>query len=295
MYLWRRTADPRWLSACEGILQTHGQGLAIIARPGHKRLQLEIACRSQADSRKLVKEFGGKAQKLSRDWLKRFAGQSEAKSLKVGKRLVVTRSGGFKTAGASWKSPFLVIPASAAFGTGEHATTAMSLRFLEQVTRGLKRGWSLVDLGTGSGILALAASHFGAGSVIAIDADPLAISTAKANARLNKTDNVDFRVGDVRNFRPSRKIHIVTANLFSELLIEILPKVKRADWSILSGVLRAQEQDFIRALRRNRIDIVEVRHRGKWIAVLARVQRICRALEPRQAQIRGLTQCTPDS
>jgi len=270
MYLWRRTADPRWLSACEGILQTHGRGLAIIARPGHKRLQLEIACRSQADSRKLVKEFGGKAQKLSRDWLKRFAGQSEAKPLKIGKRLVVTRSGGFKAAGAIWKSPVLIIPASAAFGTGEHPTTAMSLRFLEQITRGLKPGWSLADLGTGSGILALAAKRFGAKRVVAIDVDPTAISTAKTNAEVNNIDTVAFQLGDLRRWIPAGRIDIVTANLFSELLIEILPKVKRADWLILSGVLRAQEKDFIRALRRNRIDIVEVRHRGKWIAVLAR-------------------------
>ncbi|HZA38361.1 MAG TPA: 50S ribosomal protein L11 methyltransferase, partial [Candidatus Baltobacteraceae bacterium] len=133
-----------------------------------------------------------------------------------------------------------------------------------------KRGWSLVDLGTGSGILALAASLFGAGSVIAIDADPLAISTAKANARLNKIDNIHFQLGDLRQWKPAGTIDIVTANLFSELLIEILPKLKRGNWLILSGVLRAQGQDFIRALRRNRIDIVEVRYRGKWIAVLAR-------------------------
>jgi len=146
----------------------------------------------------------------------------------------------------------------------------MSLRFLEQITRGLKPGWSLADLGTGSGILALAAKRFGAKRVVAIDVDPTAISTAKTNAEVNNIDTVAFQLGDLRRWIPAGRIDIVTANLFSELLIEILPKVKRADWLILSGVLRAQEKDFIRALRRNRIDIVEVRHRGKWIAVLAR-------------------------
>src|SRR5207244_8027136 len=84
------------------------------------------------------------------------------------------------------KTPLLVIPASAAFGTGEHATTAMSLRLLERVTRKWKDGWSLGDLGTGSGILALAAKRFGAGRVVGIDIDPTAISMAESNARLNK-------------------------------------------------------------------------------------------------------------
>lgn len=144
----------------------------------------------------------------------------------------------------------------------------MSLRLLETLTRKVKPK-VVVDLGTGSGILALAATCFGASHVLAIDVDPTAISTAKANARLNKIDSVDFRIGDIRLWKFSRTIDIVTANLFSELLIEILPKLRRASWLILSGILREQEKNFIRALRRNTIDIAEVRRRGKWIAILA--------------------------
>src|SRR5213079_2251151 len=103
----------------------------------------------------------------------------------------------------------LIIPAGVAFGTGEHATTAMSLRLLEKLTRRWKPGWSIVDLGTGSGILALAGKRFGANRVIGIDNDPTAIATAKENARLNKIDNVDFRVTDVRRWKPPPKIDIV--------------------------------------------------------------------------------------
>ena len=128
----------------------------------------------------------------------------------------------------------------------------------------------LVDVGTGSGILALAASRFGVKRIIGIDVDPIAISTAKQNARLNRIYNVDFRTADVRRWKFPRRIDIVTANLFGELLIEILPKLKRSRWLILSGVLRVQEKKFVRALRRNKIQIVEVRRRGKWIALLAR-------------------------
>jgi ribosomal protein L11 methyltransferase len=163
----------------------------------------------------------------------------------------------------------LIVPAGAAFGTGDHATTAMSLRLLEEVTR-RKKPQFVVDLGTGSGILALAASRFGAKRVVAVDIDPIAIATAEGNARLNKIENVDFQLGDVRRWNSARRIDIVTANLFSELLIEILPKLKRSSFLILSGVLRTQEKEFVRAVLRHKIELVEVRRRGKWIAVLAK-------------------------
>jgi ribosomal protein L11 methyltransferase len=169
----------------------------------------------------------------------------------------------------TWRVPLLIIPASVAFGTGEHATTAMSLRFLEQLTRNWNNGWSLADLGTGSGILALAAKRFGAGRVTGIDNDPKAISIAKANAQLNKIEKVDFRLADLRKWKPTDTRDVVAANLYSELLIAILPKLKRGSWLILSGVLRRQEDKLLRILRRNNIEIVNVKRRGKWIAVLA--------------------------
>lgn len=274
MYLWRKIAGPRWLSTRENILQARSGGrLAIISRPGRKRRQLEVACTSRNDSRRLVEEFGGRTEKLPRNWLKRFACLHRSKPLKVGKRLVIAGEIDFQTPKAFVlkKRRLLVIPASAAFGTGEHATTAMSLRLLERLTREWKNRWSLADLGTGSGILALAAKRFGAGRVVGIDADPKAISVAKVNARLNKIDNIDFKLADLRNWKSWAGRDTVAANLYSELLIEILPKLKRSNWLILSGVLRIHENKFFHALRRNKIEVVKVNRRGKWIAVLAKV------------------------
>src|SRR6266567_3962368 len=273
MYLWRRLAALRWLIANEELLRSSVRDrLAVIERPGWKRALLEVACQSRKQARDLVKEFHGRIERLPRDWLERL-GKEKCKPLRIGKRLVIphqARSGGFQTAGAIRKSPFLVIPADAAFGTGEHATTAMSLRLLEQLTREWKNGWSLADLGTGSGILALAARRFGARRALAIDADPLAISIAKTNARRNGIGGIDFQLGDLRHWKPPRDIEVVTANLFCELLISILPKFKRSGWLILSGLLRTQENELLRVLRRNNIGIVKVRRRGKWIAVSAK-------------------------
>ena len=107
--------------------------------------------------------------------------------------------------------------------------------------------------------------------MVGIDVDPKAISVAKANARLNKIDNVDFKLGDLRKRKFWAGSDVVAANLYSELLIEILPNLKRSNWLILSGVLRIHENKFFHALRRNEIEILKVNRRGKWIAVLAKV------------------------
>lgn len=273
MHLWRKLAEPRWLSAHENILQARSRGrLVMISRPGRKRLQLEIACTSRNLSRELIEEFGGRTEKWPRDWLKRFADLHKSKPLKIGKRLLIAnaRESLVSRQSRHQRRSNILIPASAAFGTGEHVTTAMSLRLLERLTRKWEKGWSLADLGTGSGILALAAKRLCAGRVIGIDIDPKAISIARANARLNKIDNVGFHLGDLRKCKSAGSTDIVAANLCSELLIEILPKLKRANWLILSGVLRTQEKELLRVLQKNSVRIVKVNRRGKWIAVLAK-------------------------
>jgi ribosomal protein L11 methyltransferase len=278
MYLWRRWASQKWWSENETKLRTvAGDDLAVIEKTGRKRLQLEAASSSRGRLQNLKKKFGGRIKKLPPDWLERFT-RRKTRPIKVGNMR-------------------LIIPAGAAFGTGEHATTAMSLRLLEKVFRNatgdrsidllasplanprgpsrLRRSTpvgSVVDLGTGSGILALAAKRLGARRVIGIDNDPTAISTAKQNAWSNRINAVRFQLGDVRHWKSRGKVDVVTANLFSELLIEILPKLRAARWLILSGILREQEHGVTRALKRNKIDKLRVQRRGKWVAILAAVR-----------------------
>src|SRR5437016_1187027 len=133
MYLWRRQASQKWWSNHQDELRAAaGKGLAIIEQAGRKRLDLEVTCRSRSDGQKLAKAFGGRLQKLPRDWLKRFSRQKKGKPLKIGRRLIVVNVGGTSVSRLRLGSPpqgasHLLIPASTAFGTGEHATTAMSI------------------------------------------------------------------------------------------------------------------------------------------------------------------------
>ena len=151
----------------------------------------------------------------------------------------------------------------------------MSLRLLEELTRHWKRDWSLVDVGTGTGILALAAKYFGAGGVIGMDNDPAAISVAKSNAQLNKIRDVSFQLGDVHKWQPAQKSDVITANLYSDLLLEILPKLRGGRLLILSGILRNQEDELARALQQNHYDVISAKRRGKWVAILARRRGHC--------------------
>ena len=283
MYLWRKRAELHWVKAHESLLQARAYGqLVIVSRPACKRLELEIVCRSRSDSSALLKEFGGRIEALPRNWLERFA-RADSKAIKIGKRMVVSSVGGTLLSRLSQHKgrSHLIIPASLAFGTGAHATTAMSLRFLEQLTRCWNPGWSLTDLGTGSGILALAATCLGAGRVIGIDNDPAAISVAKSNARLNKIRGATFQLCDVHRWNPAQKTDVITANLYSDLLIGILPKLRGGAWLILSGILHNQQDELVHALQRNALDVIRMKHRGKWVAILARRGKRSATTEPR--------------
>jgi len=268
MYIWRKHVTTDWLREnVEALTLRYGSAVAIVEQPG-KRPLLEIVSKTRKAVAVLQGEFGGKIENLRADWLRRLAKQPPTKPLRIGSRLIVSRTKGPNT---------IAIPAEAAFGTGDHATTAMCLRMLERVTHALPVGWSMLDAGTGSGILAIAGSRLGAGRVIAIDNDPLACSTAQRNARANRVSNIEFRNGDVLNLKPSGKFHIITANLFSEILIAAfpiwLPHLAANGLLILSGVLRSQERALVKALRRNESSAREIRRRGKWIAVLASTTR----------------------
>jgi ribosomal protein L11 methyltransferase len=270
VYIWRKraTADGLRLQS-EEFQQRFGHALAIVERPGNARILLEVSCSTKKEASDLVREFGGSVEKLGPDWLKQFAERTRAKPLRIGSRLVVSRT--FDPTIKDARQ--IIIPAEAAFGTGEHATTAMCLRLLERVTRRLPPGWTMLDAGTGSGVLALAGGCFSAKRIVAIDLDPLACATAERNARANRLHSIAFIHGDVLKRKLRGKFHVITANLFSEILIEALPVWSRqlapGGCLILSGILRGQERAVRRALKENGFEVSEVRRRGKRVALLA--------------------------
>ncbi len=269
MFLWRKITTPSWIESCRAELEAiPPERIAIIERPGFKRVSIEASCASRIDADRLRKKFGGEVQQLGKNWLTTFTKTQKRRPLAVGKRLIIYDDEKQRRRGASVAS--LIIPSGAAFGTGDHPTTAMSLRLLEEATRKLNPGWSLADLGSGTGILGLAARRLGAQDVEAIDLDPMAISTAKANAQLNAIRGIKFRVLDVHKWIPARRLDIVTANLFSQLLIGVLQQVRRSlkpgGRFIFSGIMRSEEANVTKAVGKSGLRLETVRRRGKWIA-----------------------------
>jgi ribosomal protein L11 methyltransferase len=272
MYIWRKQVSPEWLwPRSEKLSARFGTTLAIVERPGKRLLSLQVSCSTVKQARALVRELGGDAEKLPRDWLRDFAKRAQIKPLQLGSRLIVRSTPDQKGVRSSART--IVIPAEAAFGTGDHATTAMCLRLLERHTRQRPPGWSMLDAGTGSGILAIAARCLGAVRVLAIDNDPLACAVAKRNALRNGLRNIEFHTGDVLKLKLTSKLDVITANLFSEVLITALPgwsrRLRRGGFVILSGILRSQENAVVSALRQNGFALHEIRRRGKWTALLA--------------------------
>jgi ribosomal protein L11 methylase PrmA len=141
----------------------------------------------------------------------------------------------------------IIIEPSMGFGTGHHATTRLCLASLQQLD---VRGRSVIDVGTGSGVLAIAAHRLGASPVVAIDDDPDAIQAAAENVRRNDGASVDVRVADLRTAGlPS--FDVVLANLAGGLLIQAAARLQDlavpSGRLILSGFVQHEEADVLEA------------------------------------------------
>ena len=153
-----------------------------------------------------------------------------------------------------------------AFGTGTHETTRLCLALMEKYCDGA----SFLDVGTGTGILAIAAAKLLPNARIeACDTDADAIAIARDNAKLNAMDHIALRVGTVNESTASADC--VCANLTAEAISQLLPSLLGATCGrlILSGILESQLEFVMEELRRHAVtDVVEIKNDGEWIAVV---------------------------
>jgi ribosomal protein L11 methyltransferase len=148
----------------------------------------------------------------------------------------------------------IVIQPSMGFGTGHHATTRLCIAHLQRLDL---RGRTALDVGTGSGVLAIAASRLGASQVLAIDDDPDAIASARENLELNHGTNVTLGTLDLRR-AVVRPFGVVLANLTGGLLVataEVLMRMTAPGGRlILSGFMQSEEPDVLAAFASCTID-----------------------------------------
>jgi ribosomal protein L11 methyltransferase len=161
----------------------------------------------------------------------------------------------------------IIIEPGMAFGTGEHATTRGVIRLMQRVIRA---GDRVADLGAGSAVLAIAAAKLGARRVAAIELDHDAIDNAEENVRRNQvSDRVVVVEGDAATLLPLvAPVHVITANIISSVLIELLPAIARAldddGRAILSGILGEEREMMVEALSEGGWSIEAEDHEDIW-------------------------------
>lgn len=157
-----------------------------------------------------------------------------------------------------------------AFGTGTHETTRMCIKALEKY---VKNDSVVFDIGTGSGILSIAAAKLNAKKVIGVDLDPVAVDSARKNVEYNNINNIEILHGDLMEVVKG-KADIIVANIIADI-IKILAKdvgrfLNDNGYFISSGILVERKDEVIKSLEDNNFEIVEVNVDGEWSCIVAR-------------------------
>ena len=159
-----------------------------------------------------------------------------------------------------------------AFGSGTHETTNMCMGLLEEVEL---PGKTVIDVGTGSGILAIGAALLGAKDVLAIDIDPMAVKVAKENIAHNHLESVVTAVeGNLLDSANDAMCEVCVANIIADVICmfaqpltaHIVPGGK----FICSGIIKEREGDVVNALNEAAYIIEKIERRGEWVAILSR-------------------------
>ena len=165
----------------------------------------------------------------------------------------------------------LILDPGLAFGTGGHETTNLCLEVLDERVKGGER---VLDIGTGSGILAIAALKLGAALAEGVDIDPVAVRTAGENAALNGVaDKLTVLVGDLSD-KASGKYDIITANIVANAIMALAPAVPglMADDAVFiaSGIIDSRKDEVIAALEAAGLAVLEVKEKRGWECIVCK-------------------------
>ena len=163
----------------------------------------------------------------------------------------------------------LEIDPGMAFGTGTHPTTALCIR---QIHSHLRPGDTFLDVGTGSGILMIAAAKLGAVNVCGVDNDEVAVSVAEKNLLANDVQDYRLMTGNLVE-RVSGTFHVVAANILAEVILELLPDVAAVlepnGIFICSGIIEEKKESVLSGLEKDGLTMIEILEKEGWVAIAA--------------------------
>ena len=164
----------------------------------------------------------------------------------------------------------IVLDPGLAFGTGMHPTTKLCLQALEEY---LPRGASFLDIGCGSGILTIAASKLGAGNLIAVDNDPLAIASARQNLKLNGlTGKVNLIEGNLAD-QVKEPVDLIVANIVADAILSLLAQVRELllpqGIFISGGIINSCKEELVLMITVESLAFLEIIEEGEWVSIIA--------------------------
>ncbi len=216
---------------------------------------------SELEIQTSVQVIGVKEEDWAGSWKKYY------KPLRIGERLVVVPA--WEKYDEKPGDLILKMDPGMAFGTGTHETTRLVAMLIEKY---VKQDDVCLDLGTGSGILAIAASKLGAKSVNAYDIDPVAVRVAGENVRDNGIENIVCGKSDLFCGVEEKTYDLICANIVADIIIRMLPDVKKYLKSggilITSGIIDERADEVLKAAEATPLVHLETREEKNWCAMV---------------------------
>ena len=165
----------------------------------------------------------------------------------------------------------LIMDPGMAFGAGTHETTRLVMM---QIEKYVKPGCSVLDVGTGSGILSISASLLGAGKINAYDIDPTAVRIARENAVINKCDNITVNVSDLLSSVEKMKYDLICANIVADIIIRMSADLSafahEGTVFIASGILTERREEVLAAMKKTPFSLIDSAEENGWCALIFR-------------------------
>lgn len=273
MWVWSKLSGVQWEDAWED--RFHGNPNAVISRlKTNKTVRIEVYTETEDEAEAIKKQFGGSTRKLVH---KNWAAVTEPSRppIKIRSSVIITgarEDDAREKLQADYPGRHIIqIPADMAFGTGDHATTSTCLRLLVDIAKERQGSeWDILDLGTGSGVITIAARMLGAQHGLGMDFDPEAVKVARRNLERNQVDQITMSEVDVLKWAPDRKWPVIAANMFSTILQQAFPTIVSAMEDqgdlIISGILREQWDETRKVAENCGLSFTQIIRKGKWVS-----------------------------